>query len=449
MSLKKLALRGTLWTLIGYGASQLIRFGGNVILTRLLAPELFGLIATVMTLINAFNLLSDVGLAPSVVQNRRGDDPIFLNTIWTIQIIRGVILWFGCLLISWPIAQFYDEPRLLWLIPALSLTCLFNGLNSTSLLTFNRQVALKKLTFLELQVQIFSLAIILVWIGISPTIWALVGGNVAGAALKMILSHRLIPNYSNRIAWESEAARDILSFGKWIFISTAFMFLATQTDRLILAKLISFEIVGIYTIAYSLALLPQSTIGMLSGQVFLPVFSKLTELPRDSFRLKLLNNRRWLLLAIICLILPLVCFGDWFISLIYDARYQQAAWMLPILALGIWPNILVETNRQALVALGKLNYQAYGQILKSIHMCLGLLIGFHFFGLPGFIIMVALNDLESYVIVSYGLWREKLSCLRQDLIITTLFILAIALTLMVRELSGFGLPIDLMFASTH
>lgn len=449
MSLKKLALRGTLWTLIGYGASQLIRFGGNVILTRFLAPELFGLIATVMTLINAFNLLSDLGLAPSVVQNRRGDDPIFLNTVWTIQMIRGVILWFGCLLISSPIAQFYEEPSLLWLIPVLSLTCLLNGLNSTSFFTLTRQVALKELTFLELKVQIFSLAIILVWIGFSPTIWALVGGNVAGAALKMVLSHRIIPKYFNRLAWESEAARDILSFGKWIFISTAFMFLATQTDRLILAKLISFEIVGIYTIAYSLAVLPQLAIGMLSGQVFLPVFSKLTELPRDSFRLKLLNNRRWLLLAMICLILPLVCFGDWFISLIYDARYQQAAWMLPILALGIWPNILVETNRQALVALGKLNYQAYGQILKSIHMCLGLLIGFHFFGLPGFIIMVALNDLESYVIVSYGLWREKLNCLQQDLIITIGFVSAIALTLMVRELSGFGSPIDLMFVANH
>ncbi|GFE70864.1 oligosaccharide flippase family protein [Chroococcus sp. FPU101] len=449
MSLKKLALRGTLWTLIGYGASQLIRFGGNVILTRLLAPELFGLMATVMTFIIALNLLSDVGLAPSVIQHQRGDDPIFLNTIWTVQIIRGVVIWLGCLLITWPIAQFYNDARLLWLIPILSLISLFNGFNSTSLLTLSRQIALRELTIIELKVQVFSLALMIAWAWFSPTLWALVGGNLAAAVLKMILSYRLIPNYFNRLTWEPEAIHDILSFGKWIFISTAFTFLATQTDRLILAKLLSFKIVGIYTIAYSLALLPQSTIGALSGRVFLPVFSKLTELPRDIFRIKLLNSRRWLLLCVSCLILPLVCFGDWFICLIYDARYQQAAWMLPILALGIWPNVLVETNRQALVALGKLNYQAYGQILKSIHMCLGLLVGFHFFGLPGFIIMVALNDLELYTVISYGLWREKLSCFRQDIIITTLFIAAIALTLMVRELSGFGLPIDLMFVSTH
>ncbi|PSF39429.1 polysaccharide biosynthesis protein [Aphanothece hegewaldii CCALA 016] len=448
-SLKKLALLGSLWTLLGYGSSQFIRLGGNVILTRLLAPELFGLMATLMTLIVALNFLSDVGLAPIVVQHKRGDDPIFLNTVWTLQIIRGFFIWFGCLLISWPIAQLYNDERLLWLMPIFSLTSLISGFNSTSLLTLNRQVALKKITILDLGVQSFSLSIMLIWAFLHPTIWALVVGNLISATLTMILSYRLIPNYFNRFAWEQTAARDILSFGKWIFISTAFYFLATQSDRLILAKLTSFEILGIYTIACTLALFPQSVIGMLSSKVLLPVFSQLMDLPRESLRLKMLKNRRLLLLGISCLIIPLVCFGDWLILFMYDARYKQAAWMLPILALGIWPNVLLETNRQALTALGKLNYQAYGQILKSIHMCLGLLLGFYLFGLPGLIIMVALNDLELYAIISYGLWREKLSCFQQDILMTILILSAIILTLTVRKLAGYGLPIDLMFESAH
>lgn len=444
MSLKKLALTGTLWTLFGYGTSQLIRLGGNLILTRLLAPELFGLMATVMTFIVALHLLSDVGLSPSVIQNQRGDEPNFLNTIWLIQMLRGFVIWFCCLLITWPVSQFYNDERLLWIIPILSISILCDGFNSTSILTLNRQVNIKKLTILELIVQVFSIIIMITWAWFSPTFWALIIGNLAGAVLRMLLSYCLIPNYSNRLVWEPEAAREILSFGKWIFVSTAFTFLATQTDRLILSKVSSFETVGIYTIAYTLALMPQSVISVISGKILLPIFSKLSELPRETLSLKILNNRRWILLGISSLILPLVCFGDQLILWMYDPRYQQAAWMLPILALGIWPNILVETNRQALVALGKLQYQTYGQILKSIHMCLGLWLGFRFFGLPGFIIMVALNDLESYAVISYGLWREKLSCLRQDIIITALLFLAIALTLIFRELLGLGSPINLM-----
>src|ERR687885_208624 len=113
-SLKNQALRGTVWTIAGYGASQVLRLGSNIILTRLLLPEFFGLMNLVNVFIIGLHLFSDVGLGPSVVQNKRGDDPDFLNTAWTIQVGRGIILWICSLILAWPVSQFYNEPQLLW-----------------------------------------------------------------------------------------------------------------------------------------------------------------------------------------------------------------------------------------------------------------------------------------------------------------------------------------------
>jgi O-antigen/teichoic acid export membrane protein len=110
-SIKKLAIRGAVWTIASYGTSQILRFGSNLILTRLLIPDVFGLMALVYVFISGLHLFSDIGIGTSIIQNKRGDDPVFLNTAWTMQVIRGVGLWICSLLIAWPVAAFYAKPN--------------------------------------------------------------------------------------------------------------------------------------------------------------------------------------------------------------------------------------------------------------------------------------------------------------------------------------------------
>lgn len=85
-------MRGVAISLGTTVAQQLIRLGSNLILTRLLFPEAFGLMALVQTFMTGLAMFSDIGIGPSIIQNRRGEDPDFLNTAWTIQIGRGVML---------------------------------------------------------------------------------------------------------------------------------------------------------------------------------------------------------------------------------------------------------------------------------------------------------------------------------------------------------------------
>jgi O-antigen/teichoic acid export membrane protein len=440
-SLKKLAVKGAAWTLLGYGANQVLRFGGNIVLTRLLKPEMFGLIALVNVFLTGLQLFSDIGIRPSIIQNKRGEDPAFLNTAWTIQVMRGFGLWSISLLMAAPVAKFYEKPQLLWLVPLIGLTAIVAGFNSTSIASLNRKLELGKLTMLDLLAYAVQLIVMIVWAWFSPTIWSLIIGFFVAAFLKLARSHALNTGTPNYFTWDSDAVKELFSFGKWIFLSTAVTFLAMQSDRLILGKLISLETLGVYTVAYTLADIPRQISMKLGSSVIFPLLSQKKSLPRPVLRTKILQKRRLLLVVLAIGLSFLVSFGDFLVARLYDDRYVQATWMVPILAAGLWHTLLYNTMSSSLMALGKPFYIARATMLHLFVLSVGLPLGFSLMGLLGALIVVAFSDVPKYLVMMYGLWREGLSCIQEDLKLTLLFVGFVSLILFVRTQLGLGLPI--------
>ena len=444
-SLNTLAIRGTLWTILGYGSSQALRLAGNLVLTRLLLPEMFGLMALVNTFIIGLNLFSDIGLGPSIIQNKRGDDPSFLNTAWTIQVIRGLGLWFCCCLMALPVSRFYGDPQLLWLLPLVGLSTIISGFNATALFTLNRKMELGKLTRFEFIVQGIGLAVMILWAVFNPTIWALVVGNWVLSLVKMLWSHFLVAEPRNRFTWNPTALQDIAHFGRWIFVSTAMTFLATQADRLILGKLFSLTLLGIYTVAFTFAELPRHILNRVNGKVMFPIIAQQIDLPRAELRAKLLQKRSLLVIALALVLALMISFGDWIILFLYDDRYRAGAWMLPILAAGLWLPTLALTIDPVLYALGKPQLIAIGNFAKFAYMLICIPLGFYTLGILGAVIVVAANDLPYYLAVSYGVWRENLSGFRQDLGSTLLLLGVVTVLIAVRWSLGLGLPIHTLW----
>jgi O-antigen/teichoic acid export membrane protein len=188
-SVKQLAVRGAVWTIASYGLSQVLRLGSNLILTRLLVPEMFGLMSLVYVFITALHLFSDLGIGTSLIQNKRGEEPDFLNTAWTLQVCRGVILWFCTLLLTAPIAHLYQQPQFLWLIPVVGLGTVISGFNSTSVFTLNRNMAFGQLAIFELSGQSIGIVVMIVWAWLSPTIWAILMGSFASQILELVWTH--------------------------------------------------------------------------------------------------------------------------------------------------------------------------------------------------------------------------------------------------------------------
>src|SRR5436190_5544110 len=147
--LKALVIKGSAWTLAGNLSGQLIRLGKSLIVTRLLFPEAFGVMSLVWVVLFGLEMFSDVGIGSVIVQDKDGDKPDFLDTCWTVQVIRGMVLFLIACLLAHPMAVFYNEPLLGQLIPVAGLTAVIAGFNSTKLHTCRRYMQIGRLTVLD------------------------------------------------------------------------------------------------------------------------------------------------------------------------------------------------------------------------------------------------------------------------------------------------------------
>ena len=429
-------MRATLWTIVAYGLTQAIRLANNVLLTRLLQPQYFGLMALVSTLVLGMTLLSDVGLLPSIIGSPRGDEPLFLNTAWTVQIIRGGVLWLISLALAPPLAALYHDPRIRLLLPVLALSMVLGGFASTNLLRAARHISVRRLLAIDLASQLAGIAVMLLFSCLYPSVWALVVGTLAATLAKTILSHipGVLPGERNTFAWDAPAIGSLVHFGKWIMLGTAFYFFASQADRLILGKLVSFTTLGIYNIAFTIADIPRQVILQFSNRVAFPFVSKMVHLPFPQFRADVLRYRLYTLCAGAFILNVVIVLGGPLIQTIYDTRYSAATWMVPILALGLWHTLLYTTAGDILFALGKPIYNAFGTACFCVSMFLALPLAFHFFGLRGGVISVAAGDLPLYIVLSIGAWREKIALWRQDALATLVFLTLLALGFFLRHL---------------
>jgi len=442
-ALKAQAMSASAWALGGYMATRAIRLISNLILTRILLPEHFGIMAIVSLFTTGLQMFSDIGIGPAIIQNRRGDDPVYLDTAWTMQVIRGFILWGVSIALAWPFAMLYDNMEgLIYLIPAAGFGMVIVGFNSTSLVTLNRHLALGKEVVLQFCSKLGALAVMVVIALITRSVWALVIGGLVSAAITMAFSHTLIPGHRNRFRWDREAAQELISFGRWIFISTALTFLAVSSDRLILGKLISESALGVYAIAYLCYDVPRTLIQHMSQKVIFPTMSKVADLPREQFRNKLRRNRRRYLPVMMLGVVSLAAFGDWIIEFLYPDKYIAAGWMLAILAVGLWPRILDQTVSPALLVYQRLKYNPAGSLIRLLLIAILMPIAFWQWGIVGAVVVVALSDVPHYFVFMVGLRRSRLALLGQDLRHTLLFVAVLTALVGGRWALGFGTPVD-------
>lgn len=438
--LEKQAIRGTAYVVGYYGVSVALRMVSSVVLARLFSPEFFGLMTLLTTVLVGLNLFSHIGLGDSVIQSPRGDEPLFLNTAWTLQVIRGGGLWVMTLLLAWPVARFYHEPRMAALFPVLGFGCVIAGFASPSLLNLARHLGVGKTSFLELVGQVVYFVVTLLWALWDPSLWALVGGRMASELTRTVMSLFIIPELRPRFVLDRECVRSLLHFGKWILVGTALTFLATQSDRLILGKLISIEALGVYGIAFSLSDMPRQIIAMFCSRVGYPFIARFAQQPRHEYRSIFLKYRLPVLAVGGLGLVFVVCTGDQLVLHLYDHRYHDASWMVGVLAVGLWHTMLYSTLSPAILALSKPRYNAIANLAYCICLFSMIPLGFHFFGMLGAVAAVAVGDLPVYFVVLYAAYCERVGTFLQDALMTVAFVGTLAGALALRAALGFGQP---------
>lgn len=404
---------GAAWSLVSNAGAQLLRFGGNLLLAKLLMPEIFGLMAIVNTVLVGLHLFSDIGIGPGIIQSSRGDDPAFLNTAWTVQVLRGVALCLASCALAVPAAAFYGQPRIGALLAVSGVTALISGFNSTRWHSMYRNMSLARVSLIDLGSQAVGLVVMLLWALEDPSPWALVAGGIASSLAQLVLSFTALHGIRNHFQWERRALDQMLHFGRWIFLSTLLTFLVMQSDRLIFGKLLDLGTLGLYSIAAGIASMPSLLFSRIGPNVFFPVFSRVHNAGEDLQPVFERVRRPWLILGG-WILAGLAGGGQAAIDLCYLPPYAGAGWITQLLSLAAWFGILEMTNGAGLLARGHAQWVAACSAGKLLGLLVLITVGFHLGGFEGAVIGLVASEMLRYALSAFAIGRIGLRGWAQD-----------------------------------
>lgn len=377
------AMRGSAFTAGSYAIAQVMRLGSNLILARLLFPEAFGLMALVSVVLVGLAMFSDVGVGPAISQHPRGDERAFLDTAFSINVARGVLLWGLTCALAYPMAAIYTAPDLMQLLPAAGITLLISGFNPTRIDTANRHLLLGRVTLLDLISQIIGIGCMVALAFALQSVWALVIGAIIGSVAKLVIMSKWLPGAANSFCWDKAAGRDLIHFGKWIFLSTACGFLLAQGDKAIFGAYLSLTELGVYNIGYFLASFPVLLAGAVVGRIMIPLYRDHPPAASAANFAKMRRLRLGVTGGTLVLLAALALTGPALVGVMYDARYAGAGAIVVAIACMQMPGVIGMTYDQSALAAGDSRTYFWLIALKALVQTVAFVIGVTMGGLMG------------------------------------------------------------------
>lgn len=416
------ALRGTIVSVVGQLLTQILRFASNIVLTRFLPESAFGVGAMIFAVTTGLFLISDVGIGTSVVRSAR-EDKAFLDTAWTLSVVRGVVLAAIAALLGLPAAWLYDEPQLTWLLPLCSLMVLALASESTGFYVAQRRLLVGRLMALDIVAQLVALAVSIPVAIATGHVIALVLAALVSAIVKFCGSFVMIPSIRPSFAWDQTAVREIFSFGQWIFLSTLGSFVAMRWDVFSLGRLEGFALLGVYGIATQITSVPNQMSLQVTNAVLTPVLSAAFRDGAQALDGAIDTARRAYVPAAMLLFLGAATTAPAFFVWVYPAAFHEAGVMAQVLMFTVWLGFLQEASSRALVATGDGPGLALSNGVRVIVTMAATMVGFHLAGFWGF---VGGNSVGAFVgVVVTGARLRRLGAhhvLAQDIAATGIFL---------------------------
>lgn len=395
------------WTTAGHVLSQILRFGSNLALTRLVAPDAFGLMFVATSIGVTVSLICDAGFREVVVRSERGQDRAFLDTVWSLQVMRGVLLMTVALLIAgglwlaerqgYRVGGVYDDPRFPVILAVLSISFMIQGLQSTRLWLAYRRMDTRAIVRIELTVQLVSLATIFGWAAFDASVWAMVAGSISSSVVGVILSHWALPGTSDRFRIEPDATREVLRFGRWIWLSSIITVLSTQFDKLFFGAIAAPTWIGQLSLAIGLVSALEAVIARVASTIALPYFADYMRVDRVA------ATRRFAqaLIAVDCFAFlvagGLYVTGPLIVDLLYPDSYADAGRKLSVVgAVLLMTRTYVSGN--FLLALDRGAMTVLASIAKTVALVGCVTGGYALQGAEGALLGVAAHAVVFYAV---------------------------------------------------
>lgn len=389
----KATLPSAFWVAGNQSAQILVRLVSTIILSRLLMPEAFGEILIVLTITALVDLISDVGLRGSIINNSRGaSDEGYVNTVWTLKVIRGGFLAFLLILISFLSPVIYPKFDLL---PNLLLVAAFNafvfGFVSTRLFQAEKSMQMMRPALMQFVSRVLAVASMVLFASFEPTAYSIIWGETVSVSLMVLLSHTYLSGTRNYFHIERESLGGIFRYGRWIFVSTILTWVVREGNKFVFGLVMTAQILGFYALATNIASLVRNFVTQFSNKWTFPLYSKLVG---DS-------NLDLMALKIRCAIVGLssiavVILGvasEQIIGLIYDDRYGPVAPLVTIIAIGSIGMVVADCYMPIFKAVADSWGLMLLRVMQAFLLIVGVGAGYWWSGVEGIIILSCVTQL--------------------------------------------------------
>ena len=420
------------WMLGSNAASQVLRLLSNLVLTRLLSPDAFGLMTAVSTIYFALSMFSDLGVWQSVVKSDRAYEDSFIGTAQTVTFLRGLImtvlliasatsLYLGLFGGFFKTYSVYADAQLPLMVAFVALCAFFDGCVSMKLALAQRSLQGEYVAKLELCAQVVATisTVTLVWM--TGSMWGLLFGWLVSSCSRVVLSNVYLSGPWIVPCWNAAYAGEMFKYGKWIFVSSIIGFFAANSEKIIFGNYLSLHYFGIFAIASALVAAVVAIYSTLLGQVIFPGLSMALNDQLGVIRIYTrFQQSADLLLGLIAGGI-LTC-GQWLVLMLYDARYQEAGWMFQLLGLTILglryqvvEQLMFATDRPALVSANNM--------VRALFLVIGIPVFFYFGQAPGAILAVVLAQFSSWPLCIYFKWCKGLLSFKSEWVWVPAFVI--------------------------
>jgi len=271
--LSKKTFQAGFWQTLLKALTRGLNFISSIILARIFIPKDFGVITIVFLILEGVNTFSQLGLNQAVIQ-KRGKIKEDLNSVWTINFIRGIILALVLFFLAPFLGKFFDNQRIISLLKLISLSELIKGFNNLSLEVFTRKLNFKKLFIYNSLVSLTEVVVCLILAFWLRDIQAFVIANIISKVIGLIASFK-ISKFRPKVTLNLRRIKKLFGYGRFVLLNGIVLFLINQFDAIFIARHFDAKTLGFYFMALKFSVLIIFEIGQIISDVSFPAYAKI------------------------------------------------------------------------------------------------------------------------------------------------------------------------------
>ena len=358
-----------------------------------------------MSILYVIGNILDTNVTLFMVRDKNAEQPRYLNTAWTMRLIRsmlsGAVLFLCAPLIA---TKIYDLPDLTLPLRVFSLWFIIDGFESMAFALAVRRKQARLQMYSELAASVISTTFSIVYCYRYHTFWGMAFGMLLNRLIMTVLSHRLYRDLRPRLFIDLAAAREILVYSKFTVPSSFLTLGLNQFDKVVFLRLFDLRLLGIYGLAGNIAGSIETLISKISQAVLYPRCAHNFRENPDTATHRYYTENTKLFAGILAMPAAICGAAHLIITLLYDSRYSEAGSVLQALAIRAVLLSFASPAEDLLISAGEFHVILVGNVLRAAWIILGSLLGYYFLGFLGFIYGLSLSGLPP---LFYYLWLQK------------------------------------------